>query len=69
MLREGVFLANLEALFRPRQFRRNEEVDEQSLPVAPIDAVVELGILFDPRTGAAPERLIFGVKRFPDAWR
>ncbi len=62
-------LPDANSLLRPIQFRSDEQINVQACVVVPIDGIVELGIFLDARTGAAPERLIFSVERFPRARR
>src|SRR5262249_51398607 len=59
------FLAKLELLFGPIQLRRYEQIDIEPLRISPVDAVVELGILFDSRSRTAPEGLILCIERLP----
>ena len=62
-------LTKREALLRPIELRRDEQVHVHAFVVAPVDAVGELRVFLDARPRAAPERLVLGVEGLPDAWR
>src|SRR4029079_7105544 len=62
---ESGFLAELETFLHPIELGGDEQVYVQAVAVAPVDAVVELRVLFDPRSGAAPEGLVFGAEGLP----
>src|SRR5262249_28129981 len=64
--REAGLLTERKAFFLPVEFGGDEEVDVYAIGIAPVDAVVELGILLDAGAGAAPERLVLGGERLPD---
>src|ERR1019366_3893752 len=62
-------LPQTESLLGPVEFRRNEQVDEDAFLVAPVNAVVELGVFFHAAAGAAPEGFVLGVESLPRARR
>src|ERR1019366_9392597 len=51
------------------QLRRDEQIHEYSIRIVPVNAVIQLGVFFHARSGAAPEGLVFGAERLPSTRR